>query len=93
MVSVLVAIAAFAGVALIYKLATAGPNPAFDRNPYPDPDSDAISALRLRSMVNDGSGRRKRRSRATGQNRLPAHAPNNRCDRVVWLDRVLNRLA
>jgi hypothetical protein len=36
MVSVLIAIAAFAGVALVCKLATAGPNPAFDRDPYPD---------------------------------------------------------
>ena len=30
MASVLVAIAAFAGVALVYKLVAAGPNPAFD---------------------------------------------------------------
>jgi hypothetical protein len=33
MVSVLIAIAAFAGVALVYKLVTARPNPGF--YPYP----------------------------------------------------------
>jgi hypothetical protein len=47
MVGVLVAIAAFAGVALVYKLATAGPNPAFDRDPYPDPDPDQQKLVEL----------------------------------------------
>jgi hypothetical protein len=47
MASVLVAIAAFAGVALVYKLATAGPNPAFERDPYPDPDRDQQKLVEL----------------------------------------------
>jgi hypothetical protein len=54
MAGVLVAIAAFAGVALVYKLATAGPNPAFDRNPYPDPDADQQKLVEL--LIADATG-------------------------------------
>jgi hypothetical protein len=54
MVSVLIAIAAFAGVALVCKLATAGPNPAFDRDPYPDPDPDQQKLVEL--IIADATG-------------------------------------
>jgi hypothetical protein len=54
MASVLVAIAALAGVALVYKLAIAGPNPAFDRNPYPDPDPDQQKLVDL--LMADAAG-------------------------------------
>jgi hypothetical protein len=54
MISVLVAIAAFAGVVLIYKLATAGPDPAFDRDPYPNPDPDQQKLVEL--LIADATG-------------------------------------
>jgi hypothetical protein len=54
MATVLVAIAAFAGAALVYKLATAGPNPAFDRDPYPDPDPDQQKLVAL--LIADATG-------------------------------------
>jgi hypothetical protein len=38
--SVLVAIAAFVGAALAYKLVFAAPNPGFDPHPHPDHDTD-----------------------------------------------------
>ena len=47
MASVLVAIAAFAGVALVYKLAAAGRNPAFD-----DPDQQKLVEL----LIADATG-------------------------------------
>jgi hypothetical protein len=54
MARVLIAIAAVAGVALLYKLATAGPNPAFDRDPYPDPDPDQLKLVEL--IIADATG-------------------------------------
>jgi hypothetical protein len=47
MASVLVAIAAFAGVALVYKLVAAGPNPVFD-----DPDQQKLVEL----LIADATG-------------------------------------
>jgi hypothetical protein len=47
MASVLIAIAAFAGVASVCKLATAGPNPAFD-----DPDQQKLVDL----LIADATG-------------------------------------
>jgi hypothetical protein len=54
MVNVLVATAAFASVALVYKLATAGPEAAFDLNPehYSDPDQQKLVEL----LIADASG-------------------------------------
>src|ERR1700733_7400504 len=54
MVSVLVAIAALAGVALVYKLATAGPEAAFDLNPehYLGPDQQNLVDL----LIADATG-------------------------------------
>ena len=54
MVNVLIAIAALAGVALVYKLATACPEEAFDPNPehYPDPDQQQLVAL----LIADATG-------------------------------------
>jgi hypothetical protein len=54
MVSVLVGIAAFVGVALIFKLAIAGPNPAYDRNPFPDPDPAQKKLVEL--LIADATG-------------------------------------
>jgi hypothetical protein len=54
MVSALIAIAAFAGVALVFKLATAAPNPAFDPAPYPDPDPDQQKLVAL--LIADATG-------------------------------------
>lgn len=47
MVSVLIAIAAFASLALVYMLATAGTNPAFD-----DPDQQKLVDL----LIADATG-------------------------------------
>jgi hypothetical protein len=47
MASVLLAIAAFAGVTLLYKVVTAGPNPAFD-----DPDQEKLVEL----LIADATG-------------------------------------
>jgi hypothetical protein len=54
MISALVAIAAFAGAVLIYKLVTAGPNPAFDRDPYSNPDPDQQKLVEL--IIADATG-------------------------------------
>jgi hypothetical protein len=54
MVNVLIAIAALAGVALVYKLATARPEAAIDLNPehYPDPDQQKLVEL----LIADATG-------------------------------------
>jgi hypothetical protein len=59
MVIALIAIAALAGVALVYKLANAGPEAAFDLNPehYPDPDQQKLVELLIAGATGtDGHG-------------------------------------
>jgi hypothetical protein len=54
MANILVAIAALAGLALVYKLAIAGPEAAFDLNPehYRDPDQQKLVEL----LIADATG-------------------------------------
>lgn len=57
MVSGLVAIAAFIGVALVYKLVTARPNPGFypfHPKPYPDPHPNQEKLIEL--LIADANG-------------------------------------
>jgi hypothetical protein len=78
MASLLIAIAALAGLALVYKLAIAGPEAASDLNPehYRDPDQQKLVEL----LIADATG-------------ADAHALANFIDKQRWGgNRLRNRL-